>query len=177
MISGDPIELGAAAAVLLPSSQPTEVQRWQPLLASAGKSWVGHSEAAAGAMGLIHALQGLGERCTQPLLHLQAVNPYLEGPLKQQQQPCLTAPWSLPRQSAGLPAAGTAEEGSALITGVSSFAFQVREDTTALTAQGCARIAASAMSGVAVLTTSCHCNTQHTVRGVADPSLNANTAV
>eukprot|EP00775_Hariotina_reticulata_P007135 gene7135-7350_t len=120
---GDPIELGAAAAVLLSSPQDAAVKQRQPLLASAGKSWMGHSEAAAGAMGLIHALQGLGGQCTQPLLHLQAANPYLEGALKPQPQG-LTAAWSLPRQSAGLPAARTAKDSPHLITGVSSFAFQ-----------------------------------------------------
>ena len=54
---GDPIETGAATAVLVDGSW-----RAQPLAASTAKAWIGHSEAAAGAMGLMHASTALSHR-------------------------------------------------------------------------------------------------------------------
>ena len=51
---GDPIELGAIQAVLMGSSQ-----RAVPLQVAAAKSWVGHTEAASGVMGLLQAALGL----------------------------------------------------------------------------------------------------------------------
>lgn len=126
---GDPIELGAAAAVMFGSQQHSHQQ---PLLAAAGKSWIGHTEAAAGSMGIIHALVGLRSQSAQALLNLTAVNPYLETALRP--AGATAAAWSLPRQAAGLPcsagAAGSSlssklGSGSVLATGISSFAFQV----------------------------------------------------
>ena len=60
---GDPIEAGAALAVLRPkavasSSQPLDAGM-PALVLSAVKSWMGHSEAAAGVMGLLHAQHSL----------------------------------------------------------------------------------------------------------------------
>lgn len=51
---GDPIELGAAQAVLMGNSQ-----REQPIQIAAAKSWIGHTEAASGVMGLLQAALGL----------------------------------------------------------------------------------------------------------------------
>lgn len=116
--------------------------RQQPLLSTAGKSWIGHTEAAAGAIGLIHALVGLQSRSAQALMHLTAVNPYLEAALRpqQHQQGSPAAAWALPRQAAGLPVGGSSRmtrssslsssmlgmtSAAELTTGVSSFAFQV----------------------------------------------------
>jgi Beta-ketoacyl synthase, C-terminal domain len=48
---GDPIEIGAAAAVLLRGERP-------PLVAASIKSWLGHAETAAGVLGLLHGLAG-----------------------------------------------------------------------------------------------------------------------
>lgn len=118
--------MGAAAAVMFSPQQQT---RQQTLLAAAGKSWIGHTEAAAGAMGIIHALLGLGNRSAQALMNLTAVNPYLESALRPQAGH--TAGWSLPRQAGGVPcSAGTSlgsklGSSSVLATGISSFAFQV----------------------------------------------------
>ena len=53
---GDPIEMGAAAAVFFSKEQ--QAVRVQPIVATASKSWMGHTEAAAGSMGLIHAFTG-----------------------------------------------------------------------------------------------------------------------
>ncbi len=57
---GDPIELGAIQAVLMGSSQ-----RAVPLQVVAAKSWVGHTEAASGVMGLLQAALGL-QQLTAP---------------------------------------------------------------------------------------------------------------
>lgn len=51
---GDPIELGAAQAVLMRNSQ-----REQPIQIAAAKSWIGHTEAASGVMGMLQAALGL----------------------------------------------------------------------------------------------------------------------
>jgi hypothetical protein len=81
---------------------------------------VGHSEAAAGVMGLLHSAAGVGHRAVQALLHLASLNPYLEASVRPRGG--AGAPgWHLPRQQGGLPT--QAAEGLAL-TGVSAFAFQ-----------------------------------------------------
>ena len=116
---GDPIEVGAVVAVLGGGAA-------QPLVLSAGKSWVGHAEAAAGATGLRHALAGLRAASAQAVLHLAAPNPYLEGSLRRPAAGAAGgggAGWALPRQAGGLPFAG-AGGAAAPVRGVSSFAFQ-----------------------------------------------------
>lgn len=116
---GDPIEMGAAAAVLALASSP------RPLLASAAKSKIGHTEAAAGVMGLIHAVGGLGAGRAPALMHLSRVNPFLEPLLAAESGDSAGATagrrWALPRQALGVPPAPS----EASVTGVSSFAFQV----------------------------------------------------
>ena len=57
---GDPIEVGAAAAVLVDSC-PRELA----LAATTAKSWIGHTEAAAGAMGLAHTALALASQLSQ----------------------------------------------------------------------------------------------------------------
>jgi acyl transferase domain-containing protein/NADPH:quinone reductase-like Zn-dependent oxidoreductase/acyl carrier protein len=113
---GDPIELGAAAAVFMGQQQ---VARQQPLVTTASKSWMGHSEAAAGSMGLIHSHVGLTQLLGQPLMHLSAVNPYLVPTLGEPGSSSNS--WVLPRQPGGLAVLG---QEAAAVTGVSSFAFQ-----------------------------------------------------
>lgn len=124
---GDPIEVGAVAAVLVAGgrrvlSGPTAPAP-APLTLSAGKSKAGHTEAASGALGLAHALLGLGSQQPHPLLHLRAVNPMLEASLAAGAGGHGCAPaWMLPRGAMGGPSAQTPE---AAVTGVSAFAFQV----------------------------------------------------
>jgi 3-oxoacyl-(acyl-carrier-protein) synthase len=114
---GDPIEVGALAATL---GRAAGADRWpQPLLLTAGKSWIGHSEAAAGVTGLLHAAAGLRAAAVQAVLHLAAPNPYLAAPLSAGGG----GGWALPRQGAGLPFGAGPAEG--VVRGVSSFAFQV----------------------------------------------------
>ena len=69
---GDPIEMGAAQAVLLQG-----VQREGPLQIGAAKTWLGHTEAASGIMGLLQAalsmqqLMAPGQHFFGPLLRFQ----------------------------------------------------------------------------------------------------------
>ncbi len=60
---GDPVEAGAAAAVL---SDPA-----RPLALMASKTWSGHAEPAAGMVAMAHAQAALSGRQLLPLLHLR----------------------------------------------------------------------------------------------------------
>merc|ERR1712078_650161 len=73
---GDPIEIGAAHAVLM-QSRTADMAEVSPLSVQAGKTYVGHTEPAAGVVGLIHAIHGTCHRLTSPVLHLRHVNPHL----------------------------------------------------------------------------------------------------
>ena len=103
---GDPIEVGAAAAALV------EGGRASPLVLMASKSWMGHSEPAAGVAGLVHAQLALTQSLQLPLLHLQHVNDYVAAAMGK-----LGTGWDAPRQLAAMPAAQAA-------IGTSAFAFQ-----------------------------------------------------
>lgn len=105
---GDPIEVGAIAALL--SGKPEH--NVQPLTLMAGKSWIGHSEPAAGVMGLAHAQMALALSASLPMLHLATVNPFIAAALQRQ-------PLAMPRQVGGLAVASGVGT-----SGVSSFAFQ-----------------------------------------------------
>jgi len=106
---GDPIEIGALGAVM--ESRSAEAG---PLALLAGKSLMGHSEPAAGVMGIAHAQLSVAAAASLPLLHLHAVNVYVA--------PVIRSPgWTLPRQPGALAAAH--KDGTATV-GVSSFAFQ-----------------------------------------------------
>jgi 3-oxoacyl-(acyl-carrier-protein) synthase len=61
---GDPIEVGALAAVMVGAAAGGA------LALVAGKSLIGHSEPAAGVMGLAHAHLAVASRVTLPILHL-----------------------------------------------------------------------------------------------------------
>jgi NADPH:quinone reductase-like Zn-dependent oxidoreductase/3-oxoacyl-(acyl-carrier-protein) synthase/acyl carrier protein len=63
---GDPIEMGAANAVLvdIAASRGSGTGRLIPMAASTAKSWIGHTEAAAGVMGLIQAAVGASHTTT-----------------------------------------------------------------------------------------------------------------
>jgi acyl carrier protein len=121
---GDPIEVGALAATLghggaaRPAAAAASGRPPHPRLLAAGKSWIGHSEAAAGVTGLLHAASALRAAAAQAVLHLAAPNPYLAAPLSGGGG----GGWALPRQAAGLAFGGAT--GEAVVRGVSSFAFQ-----------------------------------------------------
>jgi acyl transferase domain-containing protein len=109
---GDPIELGAALEVLGAKGG----NRGPLILASDKSSW-GHTEPAAGLMGVLQASRSSAEQVTQPILHLISPNPHARALLEQSDPGCKAL---LPR---ALGAGQSREQGH---SGISSFAFQVR---------------------------------------------------
>merc|ERR1712078_293599 len=71
---GDPIEVGAAGAVLW-------TDRRAPLVWAAAKSAVGHTEPGAGLVGLLNAATMLYHRVGKQIMHLRSINPHVEGVL------------------------------------------------------------------------------------------------
>ena len=125
---GDPIEVGAAAEVFGGEkfSQDDEVSSNAVLTLGASKSWVGHAEPAAGMVGVYHALLGLSQAATLPVLHLKTLNPLVMDTLRAAGSKSGARPWHLPRQAGpgvGITTAAEAAVSSAA-TGVSAFAFQ-----------------------------------------------------
>jgi acyl transferase domain-containing protein len=101
---GDPIEAGAAAAVLLTANR-------SPLTIAASKTWVGHAEPAAGVASLALAARQAAHSASSALLHLRAVNAYVASALGQ-----AGGSVTLPRQALGVSRPGA--------IGTSAFAFQ-----------------------------------------------------
>ena len=114
---GDPIEVGALAAVLVDGQGRGPGA--QPLALMAAKSWTGHAEPGAGAVGLQHVQAALGQTALLPVLHLGPVNPYVMGAMDMGGQP---GAWVAPRQQGALVQVATGTAGASL--GVSAFAFQ-----------------------------------------------------
>ena len=110
---GDPIELGAASAVMADGANPS------PLALLAAKSWCGHSEPAAGVLGLAHARLAISQQLVLPVLHLRTLNPHIESTFSAHgsDRRKLMATRQL------VPMAG-AEAEAALMCGTSAFAFQ-----------------------------------------------------
>lgn len=105
---GDPIEVGAIAAIFGSSSD----KRTNHLEFSATKSHMGHAEPAAGGVGLQRTLTSIGCLATLGTLHLHEVNPYAVGALDQCKSPL-----------AWMPRAPSAQHAVTNI-GISGFAFQ-----------------------------------------------------
>ena len=107
---GDPIEVGALAAIVRRPSGglPTEL--------AAAKSSYGHAETAAGAVGMLRAAQRLQGHARFAVLHLCALNPYVDSAM----EGAGAGAFAAARQAAPglLPAAG------GMHAGVSAFAFQ-----------------------------------------------------
>ncbi len=101
---GDPIEVRALAAVLS-EDRPAD----RPLMIGAVKTNIGHTEAAAGAAGLIKLVLSLQHSEIPPHLHLQKLNPYIGWDKIPVVVPTTLTPWS----------AGDKKR----IAGVSSFGF------------------------------------------------------
>jgi acyl transferase domain-containing protein len=144
---GDPIEVGAAAAVFGSSrSSDGGGAARLPLTLASDKSGVGHTEPAAGLTGTLHALRGAAQRAAQPLLHLRSPNPYLASSL---------APlggagaMSMPRQPRGAPSLLGGGAGGAAVAGTSSFAFQGSNAHLLLSASACPRHDAGAGAATA----------------------------
>ena len=95
VLPADPIEMGAAAAVLAPAG------RTHPLMLSAAKSSLGHAEPAAGLIGLLHLTASMQQAHSAPLLHLRTLNPLVAGILSQH-------PLRLPAAHSASPPVGAA---------------------------------------------------------------------
>lgn len=122
---GDPIELGAAAAVFLDLKAPSLTPNSTNISLIAAKSWMGHSEPAAGLMGLAQAHLALHHHMQLPILHLGHMNPHVASAL---QPAAVAGQFQMPRQQACMLAAGSSHSsssgGGCLRCGVSAFAFQ-----------------------------------------------------
>jgi acyl transferase domain-containing protein len=87
-----------------------------PVSFTAAKSALGHAEAGAGVLGMLHAVTRLQQDNSRALTHLRALNPHVAGILEAGH--CAA---SLPKQDAPGLSGGDAH------IGVSSFAFQVAQ--------------------------------------------------
>ena len=83
---------------------------------AAAKSWVGHGETAAGAIGLLRAAGRLQQMERFAILHLSQLNAYVAGALEDS-----STPFAAGRQSS--PGVSSWVQGAATV-GVSAFAFQ-----------------------------------------------------
>lgn len=54
----------------------------QPLSLMASKSWVGHSEPAAGIVGMAHATLALAHSSVLGICHMREINPYVVNSMK-----------------------------------------------------------------------------------------------
>lgn len=118
---GDPIETGAAFAVLSSDLRPLQL--------SAAKSLTGHAEPAAGMVGIVNAASILIERQTSLLPQLRTINPHVSSLLGNEAK-YLATPVYLARQRAGQ----VCQQESCAV-GVSAFAFQGTNAHSILTTQ------------------------------------------
>lgn len=85
-LPADPIEMGAIAAVLLATTSNADSSNssstgQQPLSLTAAKAMMGHSEPAAGLVGLLTLAAELTHAAAPALLHLTSLNPYVASVL------------------------------------------------------------------------------------------------
>jgi 3-oxoacyl-(acyl-carrier-protein) synthase/acyl carrier protein len=111
---GDPIEVGAAHAVLI-----EHTTRNAPLALSAMKSCMGHTEPSAGLAGLFCALRGTNLGSVGGICHLTQINPHLASLTRNATSTDVVA-LSLPRQLVAFAIYSVQRHNR----GVSSFAFQ-----------------------------------------------------
>jgi len=112
--TGDPVEVNAASSILVSNQS-----RSRPLSLLASKSWHGHGEPAAGLIALAHAAEAAGLYQRAPLLHLGALNPFIEGVLDLMPEQTHGRGVIAARQTAPL-AAGAEQQ---VLSSISSFAF------------------------------------------------------
>ena len=93
---GDPIEVGAAFAVL-------QAQGERPLELQAAKSRVLHTEPAAGAVGLANLVLRLRQTGRHETLHLRHVNPHVSSIFTSQIGKKETRGWAVARQDTAVP--------------------------------------------------------------------------
>lgn len=81
---GDPIEVGAVVpAYQLAQAGSTADSSSRPAFVfSTVKGYAGHSEAAAGAVGVLEAVSVMVQQALAPALHVRELNPYIAAPLQ-----------------------------------------------------------------------------------------------
>ena len=88
----------------------------------AAKSWMGHSEPAAGVMGLAQAHMALQNHMHLPILHLHHMNPHVASAIRHGPA---SGQFQIMRQHAGMSSIhSNSSSSSSLRCGVSAFAFQ-----------------------------------------------------
>jgi hypothetical protein len=126
--AGDPIEVGAAAAVY--GRSKAQAGSSLPIAMITSKVTLGHAEPAAGVVGVLHTLRAIQQAALPPLIHLRSLNPFVSGALAlpgSSSNSSSGGSFHLPRQLAPRIAAAAAAGVSnslGLTSGVSSFAFQ-----------------------------------------------------
>jgi NADPH:quinone reductase-like Zn-dependent oxidoreductase len=123
---GDPVEVNAAADVLLHGSfssaaaAPGVVARQSPVSLLASKSWHGHGEPAAGLIALQHSAVAAAQLMRHAMLHLRNLNPYIIGILDQLPTQQQGKGMAASRQLAPLPMVSGEQQ---VVAANSSFAF------------------------------------------------------
>jgi acyl transferase domain-containing protein len=123
---GDPIEVGAATAVLRGDGCATSVD---VLTLEAAKSRLGHCELGAGIIGIVSAISRVGGAAVSALRHLRMINPHVEAVVGAAK---LRAPGAhrtvssvlLPQQTTSGAAGESRQSAHGLSYGVSGSAFQ-----------------------------------------------------
>ena len=105
-------------AAVLTAAQSGKQAPSLTLLAS--KSWIGHSEPAAGAVGMAHLCLAFAQQAALPVMHLRNLNPHMH-PMLQPGRPANRG-GHIPRQVGAL--LGSTSKAGPFHAGVSAFAFQ-----------------------------------------------------
>jgi hypothetical protein len=79
---GDPIEVGAVVPAYQLTQAGGDADGRQPFVFSTIKGYAGHSEAAAGAVGVLEVVSVLMHQALAPALHVRQLNPYIAAPLQ-----------------------------------------------------------------------------------------------
>jgi 3-oxoacyl-(acyl-carrier-protein) synthase len=79
---GDPIEVGAVVPAYQLTQRGGDEGGRRPFVFSSIKGYAGHSEAAAGAVGVLEAVSVLMHQALAPALHVRQLNPYIAAPLQ-----------------------------------------------------------------------------------------------
>jgi len=153
VVLADPIEMGAIAAVVLAQSDRGN-PRQQPLTLTAAKAMMGHSEPAAGLVGLLTIAAELTHSTAPGLLHLTSLNPYVSSVLNAAASSSRSTGSggggglvSMSRQTHGAPLVS----GMQMHGGVSSFAFQgTNAHAVVSTTSGDANHGSSLSAGIAL---------------------------
>eukprot|EP00854_Cymbomonas_tetramitiformis_P028719 gene28719-35636_t len=133
---GDPIEVGAIEAVFMATNISPNVDH--PLSLEAAKTAVGHTETAAGVIGLLHAGHGLTRCVSSALLHLRTVSLHVWGVMTKHTARAERG-FHLGRETA-------AACNLRSVAGVSAFAFQGTNAHVVMAGKSCAKASHSSQA-------------------------------